>query len=393
VLIASIGKFGGAFTGGAIGGLTRNESFALASGMNARGSTEVIIATIGLSMGVLSQNMFSMIVTMAILTTMAMPPMLRVALSRLPLGKDEKARLEREEFEQKGFIANLQRLLLAVDEGANAKFASHISGLLAGTRGLPITVLHIGARAKSQERKRGESISHEAAVKNAARAIAEIDEGSNGDIDVTTQARENKAGDAVVNEARKGFDLLVVGMDNVTGAKSGFDKKIEDVTAGFEGPLAIVVAKASHLKPPLTNDFKILAPVSGSGVSRRGAEVAVALARSSPTPMRLVYVSTARDRGVRRDSASTSLVDREAILKDTAALAARYEVDATTSVRANVAPEEAILQEIRACRADLVIMGVDRIHGDTLSFGGVADAVLRKSKVSVLLVSNGEGRR
>src|SRR5213078_431553 len=126
--------FGGAYLGGNLGGLTRRESLALASGMNARGSTEVIIATIGLARGVLSQNLFSMIVTMAILTTMAMPPMLRAALSRLPLGKDEKARLEREEYEQKGFVAKLERLLLAVDEGANAKFASRIAGLLAGTR-------------------------------------------------------------------------------------------------------------------------------------------------------------------------------------------------------------------------------------------------------------------
>ena len=88
-----------------------------------------------------------------------------------------------------------------------------------------------------------------------------------------------------------------------------------------------------------------------------------------------------------------SLVDEEAILKDAATLAARYGVDVTTSVRANAAPEEAILQEIRACHADMVIMGVDRIHGETLSFGGVADAVLRKSKVSVLLISNGEAGR
>jgi K+:H+ antiporter len=393
VLIASIGKFGGAFAGGALGGLTRKESFALASGMNARGSTEVIIATIGLSMGVLSQNLFSMIVTMAILTTIAMPPMLRAALSRLPLGKDEKARLEREEFEQKGFVANLERLLVAVDESANAKFASHISGMLAGTRGLPVTVLHVGAHAKSQEKKRGEDASHEAVVKNAAKAIAEIDKDSAGDVDVTTRARENKAGEAIVDEARKGFDLLVVGLDKVIGAKSGFDRKIEDVTVGFEAPLAIVVAKANHLKPPLTNDFKILVPVSGSGVSRRGAEIAVALARSSLAPLRLVYVSTTRDKGVRRNGASMSLLSAEAILKDVAALAARYDVDITSSVRANAAPEDAILQEINASGADLVIMGVDRIHGETLNFGGVADAVLRKSKVSVLLVSNGEASR
>ena len=53
------------------------------------------------------------------------------------LRKGEKERLEREEFEQKGFVADLERLLLAADESANARFASYISGLLAGRRGLP----------------------------------------------------------------------------------------------------------------------------------------------------------------------------------------------------------------------------------------------------------------
>jgi Kef-type K+ transport system membrane component KefB/nucleotide-binding universal stress UspA family protein len=391
VLIASLGKFGGAFLGGSLGGLSRKESLALASGMNARGSTEVIIATIGLSMGVLSQNLFSMIVTMAILTTMAMPPMLRAALARLPLGKDEKARLEREAIEEKGFVANLERLLLAVDESANAKFAAHIAGLLAGTRGLPITVLHIGSRAKARKEKREDEESHETTVKNAAKAIAEIDEDATRDVDVTTRAREKKAGDAVIDEARKGFDLLVAGMEKVTGAKDGFDKKIEEVTAGFEGPLAIVAAKGDHLKPPLNNDFRILVPVSGSGVSRRGAEIAIALARMSPTPLHVVYVSTTRDKGVRRGGASMSLSKEEAILKDTGALAARYDVDFTTTLRANTAPEEAILQEIKNSAADLVVMGVDRIQGDSLNFGSVAAAVLRKSKVSVLLVSTGHG--
>src|SRR5262249_48774591 len=152
--------------GGALGGLTRRESYALASGMNARGSTEVIIATIGLSMGVLSQNLFSMIVTMAILTTMAMPPMLRAALARLPLKKEEKERLEREEFEQSGFVANLERLLLAADESANAKFASYIAGLLAGWRGLPITVLHLQPRPDEDKKHSGKD-TLESVVENA----------------------------------------------------------------------------------------------------------------------------------------------------------------------------------------------------------------------------------
>src|SRR6476660_6986483 len=143
ILIASIGKFGGAFVGAELGGLTKREGFALACGMNARGSTEVIIATVGLSMGALNQDLFTMIVAMALLTTTAMPPTLRWALSRIPMRKEEKQRIEREELEQRGFVPNLERLLIAVDDSPNGKFASRVAGVLAGTHGMPATVLHI----------------------------------------------------------------------------------------------------------------------------------------------------------------------------------------------------------------------------------------------------------
>ena len=393
ILIASVGKFGGAFVGGALGGLSGRESLALASGMNARGSTEVIIATIGLSMGVLSQNMFTMIVTMAVITTMAMPPMLRAALARVPLGKDEKARLEREEAEAKGFVSNLERMLLAVDESVNATFAATIAGLVAGTRGLPITVLHVGAQAKSQEKKKGEEESAENTVRNAAKAIAELDEENAArDIDVTTRSRRARPKDAVADEARKGFDLLVVGMDKVVGAKGGYDKRIDEVTRGFEGPIALVAARGKHLEQPATNVFRILVPVSGSGVSRRGAEVAIALARASLVPMQVVYVSTTRDKDSQR-GASMSLMHEEAILKDIGTLASRYDVGVHTIMHASMSPDTAILREIRNTGADLVVMGVDRVQGDTLNFGGVAASVIEQSEVSVLLVSSGEARQ
>jgi Kef-type K+ transport system membrane component KefB/nucleotide-binding universal stress UspA family protein len=392
VLIASLGKFGGAFAGGTLGGLSHRESFALASGMNARGSTEVIIATIGLSIGVLSQNLFTMIVTMAIVTTMAMPPMLRAALARLPMSKDEKERLEREEFEKRGFVANLERPLLALDESVNATFAAHIAGLIAGTRGLPTTVLHIGRRAKAQADNRGGEESHEAVVKKAAEVVSAAGDGEAGTVDIVTRARRAKLGEAVADEAKKGFDLLVVGVDKVTATKDRFDKKIEDIAAEFDGPIAIVAAKGKHLKQPMPETLNILVPVSGSGVSKRGAEVAVALAQAGSGSLRVVYVATTRDKGAQR-GASRGLSQEEGILKDASDLAARYEVDITTTLRVNRAPEAAILREIATTDVDLVVMGVDRIQADHLSFGGVADAVIRQSKASVLLISSGEARQ
>src|SRR6202161_4234137 len=157
IAIASVGKFLGAFVGGKLGGLTRAESLALGCGMNARGSTEVIVATIGLSMGVLNRDLFPLIVTMAIVTTMAMPPMLRWALKRLPMRKKERIRLEREELDAKSFVTNLERLLLAADDSANGKFASPLAGVIAGSGGKPTTIVDMakedrsGKAAKSKE--------------------------------------------------------------------------------------------------------------------------------------------------------------------------------------------------------------------------------------------------
>jgi len=88
-----------------------------------------------------------------------------------------------------------------------------------------------------------------------------------------------------------------------------------------------------------------------------------------------------------------SLASEEGILKDAAAAAARYDVDVRTTLRANAAPEEAILQEIETSGADLVVLGVDRMKGDSLNFGGIAAAILSKSKVSVLLIADGKANR
>src|SRR3954462_13620172 len=184
ILIASVGKFAGAFAGGHLGGLTRAESLALACGMNARGSTEVIVASIGLSMGALSQNLFTMIVAMAVVTTTAMPPMLRWALARLPLAEEERTRLDREAFEARAFVPKLERLLVAVDESPKGKFASRIAGVLAGTRGMPVTVLQLEARQAARSRLPSPP---EAAPETAVKAAAEATKEAVSDADTLVE--------------------------------------------------------------------------------------------------------------------------------------------------------------------------------------------------------------
>jgi Kef-type K+ transport system membrane component KefB/nucleotide-binding universal stress UspA family protein len=385
ILIASIGKFGGAFLGGKFGGLSVRESLALGTGMNARGSTEVIVATIGLSMGALSENLFTMIVAMAIITTMAMPPTLRWALARLPLSRQEKQRLEREEMEAKGFVPNLERLLLAVDDSANGKFATRIGGMIAGTKGMPITLMHI-----KTDRKTGKAAAeaHKELAKEAGQTVKEIA----GQVDstpeerpatsVTTIVQAAAKPEAIAAEAEKGYGLMIVGLEKTVTRGHEFHDDVTALAAGFDGPLAVVDARDRHLKEPLVGRLSILAPVNGTETSRRAAEVAIVLARASGCPLTALYVAP----GGRNKKRSRQY--EEAILKDIVALADTYEVTLRTAVRADIAPEEAILKETTRRRHNLVVLGAERRPGEKLFFGDTAAALLEKSEKSLLFVAS-----
>jgi Kef-type K+ transport system membrane component KefB/nucleotide-binding universal stress UspA family protein len=387
IAIASFGKFGGAFLGGKLAGLTFRESFALGTGMNARGSTEVIVATIGLSMGALSQNLFTMIVTMAVATTMVMPPTLRWALSRLPMRKDEKQRLEREEMEEKGFVSKMERLLLTVDESNNAKLATRIVGSIAGAGAMPTTVMHIkndkktGKGAVEAAKQKAEDVGK--TVQEFAERVERTqkpEEKSDTTLDVTTIVETAAKSKAVAEEAEKGYSLMIIGLEKTVSRRNEFHEDITKLAAGFEGPLAVVDARDKLLEHPLGAQLNMLVPVNGTEYSRRAAEVAIAIARASHAPLTALYVAP---RGRKR-----SRRYEEAILKDISKLAETYDTDVRTAVRANVAAEEAILKELSRKPYNLVVIGTGRRPGEKLFFGDTAAALLEKSERSLLFVAS-----
>ena len=398
IAIASIGKFAGAFIGGKIGGLTRPEALALACGMNARGSTEVIVASIGLSMGALTQNLFTMIVTMAFVTTMAMPPMLRWSLSRVPLGKAERERLEREELEAKGFVPNLERLLLVVDESPNGRFTSHIAGLIASRRGLPTTVLpkvpsKPGGKEKSKQRSEPDAEADSAAA--AALKAAAVDvkkterrEDEPASVHITVRkASADPIEETITSEAKKGYDLLFIGLQNTRSKGGAFNPEIAGMALAFDGPLGIVMGQGEHLKAPDRCRFNILVPVAGTDVSRRAAEIAIELARACDCPMTALYVANTGANAKRRGRARERRHE-QAILKDIVHMADRYDVTVKTAVHSDVAPDAAILAQAKAGGHDLIIMGVQRRPGDKLFFGDTAASVFEKSPTSLLLLAS-----
>lgn len=76
ICVATLGKFGGTFVAARATGSDWREAAALGMLMNTRGLMELIVLNIGLDLGVISPTLFSMMVIMALVTTMATSPIL-----------------------------------------------------------------------------------------------------------------------------------------------------------------------------------------------------------------------------------------------------------------------------------------------------------------------------
>jgi hypothetical protein len=82
-----------------------------------------------------------MIVAMAVVTTMIMPPTLRAVLARVPLREEEAERLQKEDAEEREEVPNMERALAYLDTSPNGMLAASLAGQFAARQQVLITVL------------------------------------------------------------------------------------------------------------------------------------------------------------------------------------------------------------------------------------------------------------
>ena len=430
IAIASFGKLVGCYAGGRLGRLGPRESTALAIGMNARGSTEIIVASIGLAMGVLNKELFTLIVLMAILTTLVTPPLLRWALARVPASDEEKERMKKEAAEERGFVPNLERLLVAADDSANGRLAARLGGLFIGTRQLTATVLDLTkdrtaqpetllAQVQSAANASTRTVRalHRAAHFDAAKAkpgsvSALVLAATEGDgIPETLFTAEELITSAlatpdanvpteniVLAEARNGYDMLFLGLDQTPARHEALDgqtigelplhEDIEAIVRAYTRPVAVVFQRSRADDGHAASDeLDILLPITGADYSLAGAEVAVAIAKGCGARLTALHVSLpAPESDLLRRPQEMQKAGR-GVSRDLESLGRREGVEIDLRMLVRPAPEAAILQQIARGRHNLVVLGTKVRAGERLSFGASVAALLAEIPCSVVLIA------
>jgi Kef-type K+ transport system membrane component KefB len=145
--VAIVGKYVGAYLGARSAGVPHWQANALGILMNTRGLTELIILNVGLELGLLSPDLFTLMVIMALVTTVMTGPLLKLAYPARRVARDIA------EAERVALGAEVRdRVLVVVAPGQDgAALVDVAAGLLAGGRNPEVVVAALEAQTRRLE--------------------------------------------------------------------------------------------------------------------------------------------------------------------------------------------------------------------------------------------------
>src|ERR1700736_5277224 len=118
---------------------------------------------------------------------------------------------------------------------------------------------------------------------------------------------------------------------------------------GFAGPFAIAIARGIDRQETVGTRLNILVPVTGTPISRQGAELAIALAQASQGSLTALHVAGGQRRRSWRRHVGAALApatSAAAIIREIVRLGDPYGVEVKGAVRSVRTPQEAILRQI-----------------------------------------------
>jgi len=370
IVVATVGKVAGAYAGARwLSGQDHWSALAYGAGLNARGAIEIIIATIGLSLGILTTEMFSIIVLLAVVTSLTAPAALRYCLARVAPGVEEEARLAREDQLKGSFLAGVRRVLVPVRPRIGQVGTQTIQAVLVArlgeSRDISTTLLAVAG-----EKDRVMAGAYVSSLRSVFR-----DQGTRTRI-VSSQDPVQ----TILAEAEADYDLLVIGTPTMSPSQdSVFGPVIDDLIKLSKTPTLVV---RGENVPDDWSPTRILVPANASASARNAADLAFAIAGSDALVTGVHVVTPTRLAGMRPSIALDVTADFEI-------LATRMGRLVQTEVREAEDVETGILGAIEELEADLLVLGTSVRAGTTrLHLGPRVEYLTRLAPCPVVILNS-----
>ncbi|MYE57885.1 MAG: hypothetical protein F4X30_12525 [Acidimicrobiaceae bacterium] len=402
MVVAIVAKFAGAFVGARLAGQSQRAAVALGAGLNARGALEIVIASVGLSLGVFSETAYTVIVIVPLVTSVFAAASLRLAVRDWMGSPAEQERLEREEALSRNLVVRSSRLLLA-SRAEPASIAAAQLMHFAWPVQVPATVISVAPESL------GDGYHSDGATRGQWSDITIIRNVLDGrDVDHRQVRASSSAGavvaEAIVAEARLGYGAICVG---VAGRHEGqlYSPMVDELLLHSPLPL-VIVRRAAGLETPLPGAFtRAVVPVTGTRSSQAAQEVAFGVSSQLGTEVVLTHVVQRHWQDMRmlpRRLTSRRLATRvlgeahpeaaqpvvDALMDAARARGAEMGVEARTLVQPGSSPASTLVSVAEEQEADLVVLGASLRNVDGRPFlGHTVETVLERCTANVAVVA------
>lgn len=370
-------KFLGSFIGAKAAGLTVQEGMLIGAGLNARGALEIIIATVGLSLGVLNETSFTMIVMIPLVTSLVASVGVRLLSRDLEGTTAERERLAQEEAMGKNLVVRNGRLLLPSRGEPSSIVAAQVAHYV-WPEDVPATVVGIlGADGSEPD-------------------LGPIENVLYGREFEVSFSGSDVVGEEIIAQSKLGYGAMAVGVSDATGDGSFVSALVDQILQELHVPI-VLVRPARNEEGRLPGIFaRALVPVVGSQSSRAAQELAGNLSNRLGTEMLLSHVVYSPKPGRRgglitraREAATDVQLNADVaqrVLEQAAAHAQELRANFRTEVRYSVSPADEILRHASQADCDLIVLGSElrRLEGRPF-LGQNVEHVLRHALQTVVV--------
>jgi Kef-type K+ transport system membrane component KefB/nucleotide-binding universal stress UspA family protein len=375
--VAIVAKFAGAFVGARLANQSSRAAAALGAGLNARGALEIVIASVGLSLGVFSETAYTVVVMVPLVTSVFAAVSLRIVVRDWRGSLDEQERLDREEALSRNLVVKSSRILLP-SKGLPASIAAAQVIHYAWPPEAPATILTVGTP--------DEEWPDVSVVRNVLHER---------DVEHRKLQLEKSIAQTIVAESRLGYGVIGVGVTSRHHVQL-YSPMVDEMLLTAPVPI-VIVRRARDLDRPLPGAFsRAVVPVTGTRSSRAAQEVAYSISANLGTEVVLTHVV---DRPVRQlarfftrardaDVGVTTPPVTHHLMDAALALGTELGVTPRTVVQEGSSPAATLVATAKAEGADLVVLGASLRNVDGRPFlGHVVETVLERCDTTVVVVA------
>jgi nucleotide-binding universal stress UspA family protein len=346
-----------------------------------KGGTDVIVAILGVELGLLSTETYTMYAVVAILTVLIAPSIVAALEGKVLPSQDEMERLNNEEARRRAYLPDIERVLVPVVAELMPSVAASVVECIAQAKHaeaeiFDITQLTVASADDSNGRRPAEIVEAEHVLHQAGKLDS---------VELTTGVAIEDEVLGPILEAGKKHNLIAIAADVPEAGPVLSFGPLQDRIIDEAEPDVLVVVRDPQSVPI----HRILVPVNGHEHSMSAADVGAYLAKAHGAELVLFSVVHSKlDSLFWRDRKHRDLLESgQRLLREVSFRIQRLGVKSKQSVRLGEDVTEEILKELRRRPYQLVVLGtVDRSTGDGLQLGRSIQPLLVRSETPALVL-------